>query len=137
MGGRLTSGSSGGRSALLAIVALVALAAAVLLVFRIRRLLRDDTEDDGDDDGPGPVTAAPPVRGGALPPASAPRAPSVSRRTVGDPPPSDGGKLNPDDEQADSTASVASDGPGTRAETVALPKASIGARSPRQRPDEP
>ncbi|NYH41993.1 hypothetical protein HNR22_001720 [Micromonospora jinlongensis] len=136
-GGRLTSGSSGGRSALLAIVALVALAAAVLLVFRIRRLLRDDTEDDGDDDDPLPVTAAPPVRSGALPPASAPRAPSVSRRTVGDPPPSDGGKLNPDDEQADSTASAASDGPGTRAETVALPKASIGAKSSRQRPDAP
>ncbi|MET7704727.1 S8 family serine peptidase [Micromonospora sp. NPDC005413] len=136
-GGRLTSGSSGGRSALLAIVALVALAAAVLLVFRIRRLLRDGTEDDGDDDGPRPVTAAPPVRGGALPPASVPRAPLASRKPDSDPPPPDGGKRDPEDEQAGRNAPVASGGPGTRAETVALPKASIGARSPKQRPDEP
>ncbi|MET8118525.1 S8 family serine peptidase [Micromonospora sp. NPDC005189] len=136
-GGRLTSGSSGGRSALLAIVALVALAAAVLLVFRIRRLLRDETEDDGDDDGPRPVTAAPPVRSGALPPASAPRAPLAPRKPDSDPPSPEGGKRDPEDEQADGNASVASGGPGTRAETVALPKASIGARSRQQRPDAP
>ncbi|MEU1362102.1 S8 family serine peptidase [Micromonospora zamorensis] len=135
-GGRLTSGSSGGRSALLAIVALVALAAAVLLVFRIRRLLRDETEDDGDDDGPRPVTAAPPVRGGVLPPASVPGAQSASRKPDSDPLPPDGGKLDPEDKQA-GNASVASGGPGTRAETVALPKASIGARSRQQRPDAP
>lgn len=137
--GQLTSGSSGGRSTLLAIVTLVALAAAVLLVFRIRRLLRDETsddEDDGDDDGPGPVTAAPPVRRGPLPPASVPRAPSVSRQAGDDPPP-DGAKPDPDDESADSTAPVASDGPGARAESMPQPKASIGAKSPQQRPDAP
>ncbi|WP_433385966.1 S8 family serine peptidase [Micromonospora sp. KLBMP9576] len=136
--GKVTSGGSGGRSTLLAIVALVALAAAVLLVFRIRRLLRDETgddEDDGDDDAPRPVTAAPTGRSGTLPPASVPRAPSVSRQAGGDPPPPDGGKPDPDDEQADSPASVVSAEPGTRGETVALPKASIGARSPQQRPD--
>ncbi|WP_422747612.1 S8 family serine peptidase [Micromonospora sp. WMMD1219] len=136
-GGQLTSGSSSGRSTLLAIVTLVALAAAVLLVFRIRRLLSDDKGDgggEGDDDSR-PVTAVPPVRGGALPPISAPRMRSVSGRPDTAPPLQESGKPAPDDEQAGGSASTASDRPGTHHETVALPKASIGAKSPQQRPD--
>ncbi|WCN83238.1 S8 family serine peptidase [Micromonospora sp. LH3U1] len=66
---RITSGATGGRSALLIVVTLVALAAAVLLVVRIRRLLRDEAvpeeeavEPPAGDDTPPPATRPPAVR---------------------------------------------------------------------------
>ncbi len=130
---RLTSGSTGGRSALLVVVTLVALAAAVLLIFRIRRLLRgepmpeeDTPEPPAGDDTPPLATRPPTVR----PRESREMAAITPGVRPGDDAPETPASPRPG-EQVSVPAAPAPSEPGTATPPTAAtdPKASVGAKS--------